>query len=122
MGMNNGELKGDPRHSQHRQQPLCVVLKVTEAGGYIARHLDEIKRMINDDGLSFDLGRANGECHLLLPSHYCAIRAQALATRLNTLTDERGRVILEAEVCNQPSAIKSPRHAVSMPQPAITGS
>lgn len=121
MGIKNAEFRGDPRQSQHKQLPLCVVLKVTEAGGYIARHLDEIKRMINDDGLSFDLGRANGECHLLLPPHYCAIRAQALASRLNTLTDERGRNILEAEVCNQTAGMRPGRHAAT-PQPVATGS
>jgi hypothetical protein len=121
MGIKHQEeVRGDPRLSQHRQQHLCVVLKVTEAGGYIARHLDEIKHLINDDGLAFDLGRANGECHLVLPSHYCAIRAQALASRLNTLTDDKGRNILEAEVCTQPS--KPHRAAGAMPLAAATHS
>jgi hypothetical protein len=115
MGIKHQEeVRGDPRQCQNRQH-LCVVLKVTEAGGYIARHLEEIKHLINDDGLAFDLGRANGECHLVLPSHYCAIRAQALASRLNTLMDDKGRNILEAEVCTQPTKAKSQRGAGSMP-------
>ena len=122
MGIRENEVRGDPRQSQYRQQSLCVVLKVTEAGGYIARHLDDIRRLINDDGLAFDLGRANGECHLILPQHYCAIRAQALASRLNSLMDDRGRNILEAEVCAQPSGIKPQLLAGVIPLPAVTNS
>jgi hypothetical protein len=121
MGMKDTDFRGDPRQSQHRQQPLCVILKVTEAGSYIARHLDDIKRLINDDGLAFDLGRADGECHLVLPHHYCAIRAQALASRLNGLMDDRGRTILEAEVCTRPSGTKAARPAI-MPLPVVSNS
>ena len=121
MGMRDDDVRGDPRKSQNRQPALCVVLKVTEAGGYIAHHLAEIKKLINDDGLALDLGRANGECHLILPPHYCAVRAQALASRLNGLTNERGRSVLEAEVCQQPSGVRAARMPV-MSVPAITTS
>ena len=122
MGIRDDDVRGDPRQSMHRQLPLCIILKVTEAGGFVAHHLEAIQRLTDRTGLTLDLARANGECTLVLPLHYCAVRAQALTDRLNSLTDEKGRNVLEAEVCARSAGAKSSRMAGVTPQPAATGS
>lgn len=91
-------------HSMTALPRLCVTLKATEAGGYLSRHLTAIRQAIDgtDKQISLDdLGGVRGECRLSLPVHYCEIRAQALADRLNGLSDNRGRPLIDAQVSYQ---------------------
>ncbi len=107
------------------QRSLCVTLRPALAGGYISEHLDAITQAIQglDRTLEVDVGHAYGECHVLLPLHYCMVRAQSLTDRLNNLVDDRGRCILEAEVSNGSSAAQKKRSALALtPHPSAEGS
>lgn len=89
-------------------QALCVILKATEAGEYIARHLPAISNILADNGdIDLNFGQnINGECHVLLPPHYTERKAQHIIDRLNNLRDSKDRPVLDVELSYESQKFK----------------
>ena len=77
-----------------------LVLRPTEAGGgYLAPHIDKIEEALNGSAAQATLHYTlHGECQIQLASELDETEAHALATRLNGLTDGKGRPVLEVEI------------------------
>ncbi len=81
--------------------PLCLTLTAVGGNGNVGRHLPVIKETIGarEQGrISIDIDSKTGACRITLPSHYCMVRAQALGQKLNSITDESGRPVLESKI------------------------
>lgn len=87
-----------------------LVVRPTDAGGgYLAPHISKIEDALNGSADQATLHYTlHGECQIQLASELDETEAHALATRLNGLTDERGRPVLEVEITSaSPRILKS---------------